>query len=242
MFRSLQALGLFDTTRILAQNPIIRTKLTWREFISWATNIIVPEELSELGEKREREFIMRALADKIVAVLKKKQMQSGHINAYVANTFGSESDEAMQHAAMQAVFGMEKLGMLSTTDYITIDKKTTCRSIISKLLQEKLAYKEGEKDMVFMNHEFIVQYPNSKEKISSTMVVYGTPGGYTATAKTVGLPIGIAANLLLQPDYAKNPNLKGVIVPNLKEIYVPILKELRREGIDFGEEVEKIFD
>ena len=76
-----------------------------------------------------------------------------------------------------------------------------------------------------MNHEFIVQYPNSKEKISSTMVIYGTQGGYTATAKTVGLPIGIAANLLTArlckaSKIERNPcsKFKGNLCTNLEGI------------------------
>jgi saccharopine dehydrogenase (NADP+, L-glutamate forming) len=51
----------------------------------------------------------------------------------------------------------------------------------------------------------------------------------TAMAKTVGLPLGIAAKLVLQGKI----NLKGVHLPVTKEIYDPVLSELATMGIEF---------
>ena len=50
---------------------------------------------------------------------------------------------------------------------------------------------------------------------------------HTAMAKTVGLPLAIAAKLLLQ-DKIKS---RGVVIPVVKEIYDPVLKELGELGI-----------
>jgi saccharopine dehydrogenase (NADP+, L-glutamate forming) len=48
-------------------------------------------------------------------------------------------------------------------------------------------------------------------------------------AKTVGLPLGIAAKLILNGSV----NLKGLHIPISKEIYEPVLKELEEYGIKF---------
>jgi saccharopine dehydrogenase (NADP+, L-glutamate forming) len=52
-------------------------------------------------------------------------------------------------------------------------------------------------------------------------------------AKTVGLPLGITAKLILQ----NKIRLKGLHIPIVKEIYEPVLEELAGEGIRFQEEV-----
>ena len=51
-------------------------------------------------------------------------------------------------------------------------------------------------------------------------------------AKTVGLPLGIAAKLILNGKI----NLKGLLIPTHKEIYEPVLEELEEHGIRFHEE------
>ncbi|HNK29628.1 MAG TPA: saccharopine dehydrogenase C-terminal domain-containing protein [Ferruginibacter sp.] len=50
-------------------------------------------------------------------------------------------------------------------------------------------------------------------------------------AKTVGLPLGIAAKLILT-DALK---LRGLHIPTVKDIYEPVLKELETNGIRFTE-------
>ncbi len=55
----------------------------------------------------------------------------------------------------------------------------------------------------------------------------------TAMAKTVGLPLGIAAKLILQ-DQIK---LTGLHIPVLPEIYEPVLQELEKHNITFNEKI-----
>jgi saccharopine dehydrogenase-like NADP-dependent oxidoreductase len=50
-------------------------------------------------------------------------------------------------------------------------------------------------------------------------------------AKTVGLPLGIAAKLMLQGKIKGS----GLKIPVEKEIYEPVLEELRANGIAFHE-------
>ncbi|HEY4874944.1 MAG TPA: saccharopine dehydrogenase C-terminal domain-containing protein, partial [Puia sp.] len=56
----------------------------------------------------------------------------------------------------------------------------------------------------------------------------------TAMAKTVGLPLGIVAKLILQ----KKITLTGMHIPILPEIYEPVLEELKNHGIIFKEKID----
>ena len=63
------------------------------------------------------------------------------------------------------------------------------------------------------------------------MVCKGENQTYTAMAKTVGLPVAIAALRVLN----NLIDLKGVKIPIENTIYKPILKELDNFGITFHE-------
>ncbi|KAJ3338033.1 hypothetical protein HDU91_001330 [Kappamyces sp. JEL0680] len=103
------------------------------------------------------------------------------------------------------------------------------------LLQNRLVYEEGERDMVVMHHEFGVRLSSGKqEKRASTMVAYGDPASYSAMAKTVGYPAAIATDMLLKGEI-KEP---GVIAPMAPSIYNPMIAKLHAEGIKFVESVE----
>jgi alpha-aminoadipic semialdehyde synthase len=100
------------------------------------------------------------------------------------------------------------------------------------LLQKKLAFGEGERDMVAMHHEFGIKWGNgTTEQRTSTMITYGDPNGYSAMAKTVGYPAAIATDMILK-GLIKD---RGVIAPMKKEIYEPMIKKLHQEGISFVE-------
>jgi saccharopine dehydrogenase (NADP+, L-glutamate forming) len=52
-------------------------------------------------------------------------------------------------------------------------------------------------------------------------------------AQTVGLPLAIAAKLILNGKLG----LKGLHIPVNKEVYGPVLDELKQHGIQFKEEI-----
>jgi saccharopine dehydrogenase (NADP+, L-glutamate forming) len=64
------------------------------------------------------------------------------------------------------------------------------------------------------------------------LVVKGEDSLHTAMAKTVGLPLGIAAKLILNGKI----KLTGLHIPTVKEIYEPVLKELELNDVKFREE------
>lgn len=63
------------------------------------------------------------------------------------------------------------------------------------------------------------------------MVHIGEDQTHTAMAKTVGLPVAIAALAILN----KKITSPGVQIPITREVYEPILKELEEHGITFNE-------
>jgi len=91
--------------------------------------------------------------------------------------------------------------------------------------------KEGDKDMIVMQHIFEYQMDGVTKQLTSSLVVKGDDTTNTAMAKTVGLPLAIAARHILRGDI----KLKGVQIPVKAELYVPILKELSEMGICFSE-------
>ncbi|KAF8523484.1 hypothetical protein BU17DRAFT_85792 [Hysterangium stoloniferum] len=79
-------------------------------------------------------------------------------------------------------------------------------------LEEARRYEQGEQDMIVFQHRFGVQWKDGgEETLTSTLITYGNPlpGGYTAMALTVGLPCGIAMQLVLDGEI----KTKGVCTP-----------------------------
>ena len=85
--------------------------------------------------------------------------------------------------------------------------------------------------MIVMHHEFIAEYPDKKQKITSTMIDYGIPNGDSSMSRTVALPVAIAARMILEGRI----NLTGVYRPIIPEIYEPILEELTTLNISLEE-------
>lgn len=104
--------------------------------------------------------------------------------------------------------------------------------ILSQRLQDKLFYKEGEKDMLILRHRFQVENRDkSKDLITSTLIDFGIPGGDSSMARTVSLPMAIATRLVAEDKIS----LKGVQTPVHREIYEPILRELETLNIKMVE-------
>jgi len=90
--------------------------------------------------------------------------------------------------------------------------------------------------MIVMLHEIQYLVEKTTCEVKSSLVVKGDDHIRTAMAKTVGLPLGIAAKLILQN---KIP-LTGLHIPTLPEIYEPVMEELAEGGIRFQEETISI--
>ena len=111
-------------------------------------------------------------------------------------------------------------------------KNASPAQLLQAILENKWTLGVKDKDMIVMQHQFEYIHHNQNKKLTSSLVVYGKNPRYTAMSKTVGLPVAIAAKLILN----KEIKLAGVKIPTTKEIYIPVLKELSKNGIDFFEE------
>ena len=121
------------------------------------------------------------------------------------------------------------------------DKKITLPNaspaqILQHLLEEKWTLDPQDKDMILMQHRIKYTYQGKAKELISSLVVFGDNSQHTAMAKTVGLPLAIAAKLFL----TNQLTLKGVQIPIYKEIYEPVLAELQNHGIVFKEEIIEI--
>ena len=123
----------------------------------------------------------------------------------------------------------EWLGLLDEKE---IGSKINTRlDALCALFEEKMQYAPGERDMIVMHHEFIIEYPDKKQKMTSTMIDYGIPNGDSSMSRTVALPVAIASRMILEGKI----NLIGVHRPIIPEIYEPILKELATLDISLEE-------
>ncbi|ATL48299.1 saccharopine dehydrogenase [Chitinophaga caeni] len=106
--------------------------------------------------------------------------------------------------------------------------------ILQHVLENQLRMEPHDKDMIVMLHEIDFERRDLNTKMQSYMIVQGEDNLRTAMAKTVGLPLGILAKMVL----LDKVDLKGLHIPVLPSIYNPVLKELEEHDIRF----EEIFD
>lgn len=113
-------------------------------------------------------------------------------------------------------------------------KNATPAQILEYILKRKWTLDPGDKDMIVMWHKVKYHdsggYPHEKHY---SLVCIGEDQQQTAMAKTVGLPLALGCELLLDGKIEQ----KGTILPITKEIYEPILAELENLGIVFMEKV-----
>ncbi|MBC7261022.1 MAG: saccharopine dehydrogenase NADP-binding domain-containing protein [Chloroflexi bacterium] len=131
---------------------------------------------------------------------------------------------------------MEWLGLFSE-EPLPMEQGSNLDILAARMLQ-KMSYKPNERDMIVLVHEFIADFPaeGRREKITSSLIDFGIPGGDSSMSRTVGLPAAIGARYILEGRITR----KGVIIPVTPEIYVPILKELEGLGIRCKEKTETV--
>ena len=110
-------------------------------------------------------------------------------------------------------------------------REATPAQILEKILSDKWTLNHDDKDMIVMYHKFGYELNGETKQIDATMVCIGDDQTYTAMAKTVGLPVAIAALQILNG----NITTPGVQLPINREVYLPILKELEQFGVVFHE-------
>ncbi|KAG5644355.1 hypothetical protein DXG03_008652 [Asterophora parasitica] len=135
--------------------------------------------------------------------------------------------------ASRIVSGLRWIGLFSQEENVVTRAHNLLDTLCGRL-ETLMKYEEGERDLVMLQHKFIVEWADGTEQtLTSTLEAYGSPKGHSAMALTVGLPCGIATQLVLDGVL----NTPGVQAPYTKEICDPIREVLEREGLGLVEKV-----
>ncbi len=108
----------------------------------------------------------------------------------------------------------------------------TPAQVLEHIFNKKWKMNQGDKDFIVMWHRFKYELNGQQKEIQAYLTSTGENEIETAMAKTVGLPLAIAAKLLLQEKIKS----RGVVIPVSSELYNPILAELAQLGIGLKEE------
>ena len=126
-----------------------------------------------------------------------------------------------------AVEALQWLGLTDESEPEFIEIANNARGAapidaLCKLLEVRLEYAPGEKDMVAMFHAIEGDLPDGTREVhTSRLLAFGVPGGDSAMSATVGYTTAIAAELILDNKLA-NTELRGVLIPTDPRIYNPI--------------------
>jgi saccharopine dehydrogenase-like NADP-dependent oxidoreductase len=136
-----------------------------------------------------------------------------------------------------AIDALEWLGYFSN-EKVNVTEGSTF-DITVDLMLKKMILPEGARDMVIMQHSFLIEKASGqKEVVISRLLDFATAGD-TSISRTVALPAAIAVKLILNGEITD----RGVQIPVSKNIYEPVLNELFKLGItmkeEFGLPIEK---
>lgn len=129
-----------------------------------------------------------------------------------------------------AIDAIDWLGYFSN-DKVSISEGSTF-DITAALMQKKMMLPGGARDMVIMQHTFLIEKANGQNEIIKSRLLDFATADDTSIARTVALPAAIAVKLILNGEIKE----KGIQIPISKSIYEPVLNELEKMGIAMVEE------
>lgn len=198
----------------------IRTTLRYADFCKgW--DVIVDLELTD-----EKDQAMIATCKTFADWMEQKLFKAEQRDISFRMYLELYVDEADHETIIQQFEFLE----LNTVELLPAHVKCSA-DIVQHRLEQKLALKHADKDMIVMLHEIDYLHNDQQHSVKSSLIVLGEDNLRTAMAKTVGLPLGIAAKLILE----EKIKLKGLQIPTHKEIYEPVLLELARNEVAFRE-------
>lgn len=138
------------------------------------------------------------------------------------------------NASSQVMSKLKWLGIFDRNP-LSIEKGSPAVAL-QALIEKKWVLEPGDKDLIVMWHRFRYEKDGRKHTLESYLVTPGEDQVYTAMSKTVGLPMAIAARLILEGKF----RMSGVMLPVIPEIYDPIMEELNQLGISFVEKESEL--
>jgi saccharopine dehydrogenase-like NADP-dependent oxidoreductase len=200
---------------------LLSTRLEYaKKMMEQLMNLMQAEQdaISE-GERPEDDFMMID--------------EKGNLTTLNVDDVKNRAAESVAVQMHEANLTLKQLFFLGLNDEILIDKGLcSAADVLQFILEMKLALQQNDKDMIVMLHEIEYELNDKRSNINSTLIVKGEDNIHTAMAKTVGLPLGIAAKLILEGKIKTT----GLHLPVMPAIYHVVLKELQQHGIIFNEE------
>jgi saccharopine dehydrogenase (NADP+, L-glutamate forming) len=214
------SLSYINTYQLNDVKTFVRTTLRYPSFCRGWNKIIK----LDLTNKNDHEEIKESKTFKDWFNLKKEKLVFQNENRLgESDFFNSEFSEQINFLGLNAD---EKIPLEVSNSAL----------LLQYLLEKKLVMKPNDKDMIIMLHEIEYSINGENKKTRSCLIVKGEDQIHTAMAKTVGLPLAIAAKLILE----NKIQLTGLHIPVIPEIYEPVLKELELNGIQFIEETNDL--
>ena len=192
--------------------------------VGWCYTMKKAQELGLLDDTPRQDLKKCTYRDMILKLINKEDTTD--IIADVANFLHIE-----EHATVMKKF--EWLGLFDTKP---LPEEDNVMDMFSALLQEKLVMNKDDLDLIVLYHEFIAEYKNKSEFITSTLIETGIPNGDSAMSRTVSLPAAIASHMILNGEI----QLPGVHIPVQPEVYSPVLRELESMGLKFIEKTQPL--
>ena len=163
-----------------------------------------------------------------------KDMTHAHfIQSFVP--FGKQSIRQRIASQLRLAEDSNELNMLEWSGLFSDEpvglQKGTPALALEHILNKKWKLAHNDKDQIVMWHRFMYELKGARKEIQATLVATGDDSTKTAMAKTVGLPLAIAAKLIAEDSIVA----RGVVIPTFPEIYEPILVELASLGIELTE-------
>jgi saccharopine dehydrogenase-like NADP-dependent oxidoreductase len=215
---SLRYLDLYEVPEI---KTFLRATLRYPDFcVGW-------QALIELGLTNQTDIFDTA-GQTYASWVGRKTGYSGEVSLsrHIARLLQVNPDEKVM--SMLQWLGLFDDAPLAPGMYASAD-------VLLNLLLDKWKMEPHEKDMVVMQHEIEYLRKDTRIKLTSSMKVIGEQRDMSAMAKTVGLPMGMLARMVLNK---KLDPPTGVLLPNMASVYRPLLIELAHHDIVFKEEVE----
>jgi saccharopine dehydrogenase (NADP+, L-glutamate forming) len=212
------SLSYIDTYDLHGINTFLRTTLRYPAFCSGWNKIVH----LDLTNKNDHEEIKNCKTFSDWFLVKQNKMERD-LHRNVTDFF---NDEFLQQIDFIGLRSKENLPAPIADS----------ASILQFLLEKNLAMDSSDKDMIIMLHEIEFTFDGKNKQTKSCLIVKGDDRIHTAMAKTVGLPLGIAAKLILE----NKIDLTGLHIPVVPEIYNPVLEELNVNGIQFHEQTQDL--
>ena len=160
--------------------------------------------------------------------------ETGELDTITIEALRDKAEETILQKMHEANLSIQQLFFLGLKDETLINKGLcSAADVLQFIIEKKLALEPDDKDLIVMRHEIEYLFEGKKYTVNSDLSIIGEDSTHTAMAKTVGLPLGIAAKLLLEGKMAT----RGLHVPVSSEIYEPVLKELKEHAIEFKEKI-----